>query len=952
MEKSLIPTGIVKLFFHYKNKPVHRIKGNKFTLRWIALATAVLATLTVYELQTSRFQAFFLNQTAKGMTFWMEPGPSPSIRFPKTGPYDKRLGYTLLPAFIDRLTANGYEIKSQARFSENLTEITDRGYFTTFHEKTQSGLQILDQNSNILFASHYPERIYNKFDNIPEVIVKSLLFIENKELLNSQLPYLNPAVEWDRLAKAVMFKGRHLVVRDERVPGGSTLATQMEKYRHSPDGLTSSIHEKYRQMTSAALRAYLNGKETTESRSRIVLDYINSIPLGAVPGYGQVNGIGDGLYAWYQADFNSINNCLAKSPEAHAAKSKLTEWARAYKQVLSLFLAQRRPTYYLLEKPDALETKTNSYIRLLADNGIISSQERNAALLTKLTVKQYMPVSRRSSFVDRKAANAIRPKLLSLLKVPSLYDLDLLDLSVTNSLDYRSQKEVTDTLSKLREPEFTKAAGLQGGHLLGNRNPANVIYSFTLYEKTPGANLLRIQADNFDQPFNINEGVKLELGSSAKLRTLITYLEIMAALHKRYSGLPKEQLRTIHIPEADQLSKWVIDYLSNSGDISLQATLTAAMKRHYSASPAESFFTGGGVHTFSNFDNKYDKRVISVQEAFHNSVNLVFIRMMRDIVHHYIFRRPGVEHLLNDIDAPGRQAYLERFADREGKIFLRRFYRKYQAPETYPVTDRGAKSHIHPLELWTAAYMYNHPDTSLSELIKVSENELREVYTWLFKTPWKNAQDIRIKTILELEAFSEIHRAWKNLRYPFDSLVPSYATAIGSSADRPEALSELAGIILNNGMWYPSRRIQELHFAKDTPYETILRQQPAQGERVLLPEVADAIKEAMIGVVENGTAHSIHRAFTEADGTPIVIGGKTGTGDNRHEIYGPGRRLIRSEAINRTAVFVFFLGDRFFGTITAYVGGPEADNYTFTSSLPVQVLKILAPKLMPLAQHT
>jgi membrane peptidoglycan carboxypeptidase len=42
-------------------------------------------------------------------------------------------------------------------------------------------------------------------------------------------------VEWDRLAKAVMFKGRHLIDKDERVPGGSTLATQMEKYRHSPN---------------------------------------------------------------------------------------------------------------------------------------------------------------------------------------------------------------------------------------------------------------------------------------------------------------------------------------------------------------------------------------------------------------------------------------------------------------------------------------------------------------------------------------------------------------------------------------------------------------------------------------------------------------------------------------------------------------------------------------------
>jgi hypothetical protein len=34
------------------------------------------------------------------------------------------------------------------------------------------------------------------------------------------------------------------------------------------------------------------------------------------------------------------------------------------------------------------------------------------------------------------------------------------------------------------------------------------------------------------------------------------------------------------------------------------------------------------------------------------------------------------------------------------------------------------------------------------------------------------------------------------------------------------------------------------------------------------------------------------------------------------------------------------------------VAGNEADNYTFTSSLPVQVLKTLAPKLMPIIDRT
>ena len=42
------------------------------------------------------------------------------------------------------------------------------------------------------------------------------------------------------------------------------------------------------------------------------------------------------------------------------------------------------------------------------------------------------------------------------------------------------------------------------------------------------------------------------------------------------------------------------------------------------------------------------------------------------------------------------------------------------------------------------------------------------------------------------------------------------------------------------------------------------------------------------------------------------------------------------------------IDERFFGTVTAYVPGPEAANYRFTSGLAVQILKLLAPTLQPL----
>jgi hypothetical protein len=55
--------------------------------------------------------------------------------------------------------------------------------------------------------------------------------------------------------------------------------------------------------------------------------------------------------------------------------------------------------------------------------------------------------------------------------------------------------------------------------------------------------------------------------------------------------------------------------------------------------------------------------------------------------------------------------------------------------------------------------------------------------------------------------------------------------------------------------------------------------------------------------------------------------------------------------VNRSATFVFNIGERFFGSMTAYVHGPDSAHYDFTSALPVQLLVKLAPSLMPMIQH-
>jgi hypothetical protein len=83
----------------------------------------------------------------------------------------------------------------------------------------------------------------------------------------------------------------------------------------------------------------------------------------------------------------------------------------------------------------------------------------------------------------------------------------------------------------------------------------------------------------------------------------------------------------------------------------------------------------------------------------------------------------------------------------------------------------------------------------------------------------------------------------------------------------------------------------------------------------------------------------------------LVVGAKTGTGDNRKKQFARGGQLVHEEVVSRTATVVFFIGERFFGNVTIYVPGPAAADFGFTSSLPAQLLKAMAPALQPLLDH-
>ena len=177
-------------------RPVGYIAGEE-----VSAAAGVVASV---EMRTSYVQAHFLARYAKDLGFHTAPGPSERIRFPVAGPYNERLGYTELPRMLSALDAAGFRITRQARMSGELAHFVDAGGFPIYREKTSAGLVVRDRHGTPLHRAQFPGRTYPDFAVVPPLVIRTLLFIENRELMDGAHPFRNPAVEWDRLAYALL----------------------------------------------------------------------------------------------------------------------------------------------------------------------------------------------------------------------------------------------------------------------------------------------------------------------------------------------------------------------------------------------------------------------------------------------------------------------------------------------------------------------------------------------------------------------------------------------------------------------------------------------------------------------------------------------------------------------------------------------------------------------------
>jgi hypothetical protein len=153
--------------------------------RLAAIGAILLLGAFWTENQFSWLDSTLFVPLARQQTFSLRAGACTTLARPASGPYDQRLGLAQLRQFIPRLQKNGYVVKEQARDSLTTRTVSRLGLFPTYEEKTQAGLEILDAHGRPVYRASTPRETYQTFEAVPPLIVATVLFIENRQMLDT-----------------------------------------------------------------------------------------------------------------------------------------------------------------------------------------------------------------------------------------------------------------------------------------------------------------------------------------------------------------------------------------------------------------------------------------------------------------------------------------------------------------------------------------------------------------------------------------------------------------------------------------------------------------------------------------------------------------------------------------------------------------------------------------------
>jgi hypothetical protein len=182
---------------------VLRVFASRRSVRAATATTALTALGGAAEMKTSQMQADFFHKVMKGETNTVYVDAKLS---PPQGPYDKRLGYAHAQMLGEVVSGNGFPLKFE-EIAWPKHEILGIELDPIYDEKWQAGLRIVDNSNGTVHESVYPQQGYADFKSIPPLIVNSLAFVENREILEEHPRTWNPVIEYERFASALLGRG-------------------------------------------------------------------------------------------------------------------------------------------------------------------------------------------------------------------------------------------------------------------------------------------------------------------------------------------------------------------------------------------------------------------------------------------------------------------------------------------------------------------------------------------------------------------------------------------------------------------------------------------------------------------------------------------------------------------------------------------------------------------------
>jgi hypothetical protein len=261
---------------------------------WVTLSVLLVVACVYIEIQTSLLQSWFFTRTNEQLSYQLTEGQSTAIAFPRSAPFDYRRGYSKLPAFQSRLEGQGYQVAQQVRQSEKMVQLIKRGISPPYVEPPETGLDISGANGAPLFRHAQSEFLFAKMDDIPPLLVKTLLFLENRDLDHSRFLVAEPRRRVGPPSRPPLFYIASSFGIEVPVQGGSTPPHNWRSFAIRPEGAQNRLLK----IPPACWRklSRLTAKGGTLARGENGSLSIISIPfVAAAPSYGEIYGLGEGF---------------------------------------------------------------------------------------------------------------------------------------------------------------------------------------------------------------------------------------------------------------------------------------------------------------------------------------------------------------------------------------------------------------------------------------------------------------------------------------------------------------------------------------------------------------------------------------------------------------------------------------------------------------------------------